>query len=144
MRGRPFEPGNQVGRGRPRGSRNKRTSLLKAMEEHGEPIVKNCMILALKGDRVALRLCMERLVPICNPSGQRYRLPPVKTVADVGSAFEAVFGEVTRGGMTVEQARELAQVLAARMRFAETEEFDARLRAVEGAQMPSSNEGDER
>jgi hypothetical protein len=62
--GRPFEKGNQMGRGRPRGSRNKRTMFAEAMEGHGETIIKQCQVLALKADPTALRLCMDRLLPV--------------------------------------------------------------------------------
>ena len=50
MPGRPFEKGNKMGRGRPPGSRNKRTVFQEAMEEHGVPLIKQCKLLALKGD----------------------------------------------------------------------------------------------
>ena len=40
-RGRPFEPGNHFGRGRPKGSRNKRSLVAnELLIEHGEAIVR--------------------------------------------------------------------------------------------------------
>jgi len=63
MRGRPFEVVNKMGRGRPRGSRNRKTAWLEVMEEHGLALVKKCVLRALEGDPIALRLCMERLLP---------------------------------------------------------------------------------
>ena len=131
MRGRPFAPGNQMGRGRPRGSQNRQTMFLKALEGHGDAIVKQCMVLAMKGDRTALRLCMERLVPPCKPSGHRFQLPAVNTVADLGAAFHAVLQEVARGRMTAQEGEAIASVLETRRRLTETEEFHARLRVVE-------------
>lgn len=56
MRGKPFEPGNKFGKGRPPGSRNKRTLMNDAIQEHREGIVKQCVVMALKGNPVAMRI----------------------------------------------------------------------------------------
>ena len=104
---------------------------MKALEGHGDAIIKQCMVLALKGDRAALRLCMERLVPPCEPSGHRFQLPAVNTVADLGTAFRAVLQDVARGRMTGREGEAIASVLDTRRRLAETEDFHSRLRAVE-------------
>jgi len=120
-----------MGRGRPRGSQNRKTAWLKELEGHGDAIIKQCMVLALKGDRTALRLCMERLLPPCEPSGQRFKLPAVTTVADVGTALRAVLQEMARGRITARDGEAVASVLETRRRLAETEELHARLRVLE-------------
>jgi len=51
MHGRPFERGNKIGKGRPRGSRNQRTVFAEMMDSHGEALIKQCQVMALKGDR---------------------------------------------------------------------------------------------
>ena len=64
VRGRPFEPGNQMGRGRPAGSRNQnRLRAEDLLLEHADALIRKCVVMALQGDRVALRLCVERLCP---------------------------------------------------------------------------------
>jgi hypothetical protein len=64
LRGRPFQPGNTFGRGRPKRSRNKTTQKMQELfEKYSEVIVQKCISMALKEDPVALRLCMERLHP---------------------------------------------------------------------------------
>jgi hypothetical protein len=61
-RGRPFEPGNEFGRGRPKGSRSRPKAgdeLLDRFEPH---LMGECIRRALKeDDRTALRLCVERI-----------------------------------------------------------------------------------
>ena len=104
---------------------------MKALEGHGDAIIKQCMVLALKGDRTALRLCMERLVPPCEPAGQRFQLPAVHTVADLGTACSAVLQEVARGRITARDGQAVASVLETRRRLAETQEIHSRLQAVE-------------
>lgn len=63
-RGRPFEPGNKLGKGRPPGSPNKTSLLLqKMLLDNGLEIVKSVIEDAKKGDPAARKLCMERLIP---------------------------------------------------------------------------------
>jgi hypothetical protein len=47
MRGKPFEPGNKAGKGRPAGSRNKKSIFLGMLEDRGEPIVTKGILMAL-------------------------------------------------------------------------------------------------
>jgi hypothetical protein len=64
QRGRPFQPGNTFGSGRPRGSRNKKGLMLQELLlDNGEEIIQTLIDRAKKGDRAALALCMERLIP---------------------------------------------------------------------------------
>src|SRR5262245_43322647 len=51
--------------GRPVGSRNRTTLALQAiLDGEGELIIRKAIEMALAGDMVALRLCLERLVPV--------------------------------------------------------------------------------
>jgi len=62
-RGKPFEAGNTSGQGRPPGSVNKKSLLLQQMLlDKGEEIVKSVIEDAKKGDPLALKFCVERLV----------------------------------------------------------------------------------
>lgn len=49
--------------GRPKGSLNKNTQLIKMMEAHAEALINKTIEMGLSGDPIALRLCIERLVP---------------------------------------------------------------------------------
>jgi hypothetical protein len=131
MRGRPFEVGNKMGRGRRPGSRNKRTLFAEMMEGHGEAIIKQCQILAMKGDPTALKLCIERLVPPCKSAGSRFRLPPLLTLSDLVKALPRILQEVARGRLSAQEGEAIASMLDSHRRAIETEEFDARLKAVE-------------
>ena len=67
-RGKPFEPGNKYGKGRPRGSRNKKSWVLqKLLLDEGEEILSKVIALAKKGNPTAMKLCMERLTPPLKP-----------------------------------------------------------------------------
>src|SRR5258708_3728746 len=61
---KPGESGNPIGR--PSGSKNKRTQLVKFLEPYAEELIIKAVELARGGDVNALRLCIERLVPKAN------------------------------------------------------------------------------
>ena len=59
-RGRPFEPGNKFGRGRPRGSRNKTTRILEELlDEHAPALLRKTLVMALQGQVPLLRKLMQ-------------------------------------------------------------------------------------
>jgi hypothetical protein len=131
MRGKPFEAGNKFGKGRRRGSRNKRTAFAELMEDHGEAMIKQCQVLALKGDSTALRLCMERLMPPCRAHNNRFRLPPIRTVADLVKALPVVAQAVARGRLSAQEGESISRMMEGQRRTIESEEFEKRLRALE-------------
>ena len=114
-RGRPFERGNHFSRGRPRGSRNKSTQALqKMLGAYAEPVIAKCISAALEGDRSAMRLCMERILPPIKYSPVQLRLPRVKNAVGVGSAMERLVQGVANGEIPPEQAEMMAKVLEIR------------------------------
>jgi hypothetical protein len=114
-RGRPFARGNQFGRGRPRGSRNKSTLCLQELlGAHAEALVSKCVVSALQGDSTAMRLCMERLLPPLKNSPVQLPLPAVRNAVGVGKAMEQLVASVAQGQITPDDAEKLAKVLAIR------------------------------
>jgi hypothetical protein len=108
MSGRPFERGNKAGKGRPPGSRNKKTKLLQLLEGRGEAIVTKAMFMALNGDRSALRLCMDRLVPVAPPPATRFRLPKNKGELDMKESLQSILKQTASGRLSTQQALDLA------------------------------------
>lgn len=140
MRGRPFQPGNKFGRGRPRGSRNKAARVCQnTLESLAEPLAKKCLYLAFQGNPTAMRLCMERLMPARRQRALHFKLPPVKTLADVGAASESVLSGVARGELTPAEGEAFSGMLDGRRRMIETQELDQRIRALEAINKPSND-----
>jgi hypothetical protein len=132
MRGRPFQPGNKCGLGRPPGSRNKAASAVQqTLEEHGQTLTKKCVQQALLGNTTAMRLCMERLMPARRQRVLRFKLPAIKTMADIASASETVVRGVVCGLLTPGEGQALAVMLDGRRRMIETQELELRIRALE-------------
>src|SRR5260370_21567846 len=104
MRGRPFEVGNKMGRGRPRGSRNRKTAWLAVMEEHGLALVKKCVLRALEGNPIALRLCLERLLPVPRDRSVQIRMLKINTCEDVAEAAKQVVHATAKGKISPTEA----------------------------------------
>lgn len=137
-RGRPFQPGNRFGRGRPAGSRNKTTrAAQELLDNHAENLVRKCLVDALQGDKQALRLCLERLLPPCRERPMRMQALPLTTVEELSRAWEKVWKKMARGQFTPSEAQTMASMLEGRRRAIETEELERRLRRLESGDDPS-------
>src|SRR5215208_7662909 len=131
-RGRPFERGNA---GRPKGSRNKTTLALEALlEGEGEALTRKAVEMALAGDTVALRLCLERLMPARKDRHIAFALPPLATAADALKATAALVEAVAAGALTPSEAGELSKLVEGFSRAVELHDIQQRLEKLEAAQ----------
>lgn len=129
-RGRPFELGNP---GKPRGARSRATLAAEALlNGEAEGLTRKAVELALEGDTVALRLCLERLVPSRKDMPVTFDMPPVLTVSDAVVASSAVLAAVAEGDVTPDEAGRVMALLAAHRAIAETGDLEARITALEG------------
>jgi hypothetical protein len=94
-RGRPFPPGNP---GRPKGSRHKTTQAMQVLlDGEGEALTRKAIELALAGDAVALRLCLDRLLPTLRERPVAVELPPLTGPKDAVAASAALIAAVASG-----------------------------------------------
>jgi len=130
--GHRFARGNNFGRGRPQGSRNKATIALQTLlDEEGEQITRKAIELAKAGDSTALRLVLERLIPPVRERRLSLELPRIETPAGVLEAIGAVMDAVGAGKITPSEGQTLAGLLEAQRKHMETVELEARIAAVE-------------
>ena len=135
IRGRPFEPGNKFGRGRPRGSRNRRNlKALHLMEEHSESLMRKALVLALQGDISMLRMFVDRLVPRVKDLPVKVDSLPTNTISELVQAQGSVLQQVTSGRLTPSQGQQVNELLESRRRFVETAELERRVQALESCQ----------
>ena len=113
VRGRPFEKGRSGNpAGRPRGSTNRATkSAALMLDGEAEALTRKAVELALDGDPVALRLCIERILPPCRERPVRLALPPIESAGDVSAAMNAVTSALARGNLTPGEAERIAIVV---------------------------------
>jgi len=128
---KPGESGNPGGR--PPGSRNKATESAELLlEGEAEALTRKAVELALGGDPMALRLCLDRLIP--PRRGRKVQLanaPPVGSVAELSPTMAAITTAATTGEITPGEAAELARVVEIYARAVEVTDFDRRLRELE-------------
>jgi len=128
---KPGESGNPAGR--TPGSRNKATESAEILlEGEAEALTRKAVDLALKGDPMALRLCVDRLIP--PRRGRRVQLanvPSVGSVAELSPTMAAITTAATSGEITPSEAAELARVVEIYARAVEVTDFDRRLRQLE-------------
>ena len=128
-RGRPFASGNP---GRPKGARHKAALAAEGLlDGEAEGLTRKALEMALAGDTVALRLCLERILPPRRERPVRFRLPALQSPADAISAMAAITAAVADAGLTPGEAAELSKLIDAYVRAVEVTEFDQRLRALE-------------
>ena len=113
VRGRPFKKGRSGNpRGRPAGSRNKRTlAAAVLLDGESEALTRKAAELALAGDPTALRLCIERILPPCRERPVKFTLPPIENAADISAAMNAVTSALARGIITPGEAERIANVV---------------------------------
>lgn len=133
-RGKPFAPGNP---GRVRGSRNRATMAAEALlDGEADALTRKAIDMALAGDTVAMRLCLERLVPARKDRPIEFDLPPITGAKDHPAAISAVLNAVAGGDLTPSEAQAFAAVLEQHRRSIETADIVARLDALEGRVEP--------
>jgi hypothetical protein len=131
-RGRPFQPGNKFGKGRPRGSRNKVNAKAKEiLLDRSESLARKCVVLALKGDTKALQMCLDRVIPVRGDQPVVIGSLPLSTAADIVKASEIVTQKAATGRISVEQAAAFAGMLELRRRSFETLELASRVSSLE-------------
>jgi Family of unknown function (DUF5681) len=127
------QSGNPAGRAQC--SRTKATLFAEAILENDREGIMDAVVNAAKnGDPTAMRLCVERLVPLRKGRPVVFDLPPVKTAADIAGAVGELARAMSAGELTTDEASAAASVIEMHRRAIETCDIEQRLRKVEEAQ----------
>lgn len=130
-----FAQGNKLGKGRPHGSRNNVTLALdQILEIEAKSIARKAIELALNGDVVALRLCLDRLCPPKKDWPIVIDIPPIKNVSDTVRVMGMIVTAVANGEITPREGMALAGVIEVYRKTIETNEIAVRIVEIE-AQM---------
>jgi uncharacterized protein DUF5681 len=112
-RGRPFERGKSGNpAGRPKGSRNRTSLAVEALlDGQAEAITQKVVELALTGDLTALRLCLERILPVRRERRIIFDMPPLEEPEDAAPAMAAIIAAVADGELSLRDAAELRNLV---------------------------------
>jgi hypothetical protein len=124
------QSGNPAGPAK--GTRHKITMLAeKLLEDDRDDIVRAVIAAAKGGDSTAMRLCIERLIPVRKGRPVMFDLPPVKTAADVAEAVGELSRAMAAGELTTDEASAAASVIEMHRRAIETTDIERRLQKLE-------------
>jgi len=122
-RGRPFQPGNKYGRGRPPGSKNKTTSAVEQLLlDNEEALMRRCLIEAYGGNMAAMKLCIGR-TPARPKARRKVRRAP--------TSLEEVKQQVTDGDMTLDEAMQWVDFIRKHSEAVEITSFEQRMQNLE-------------
>jgi len=94
-------------------------------------LTRRAIEMAMGGDTVALRLCLERIIPPRRERLVRFKLPELQSAADAARAMASITAAVAVGQITPGEAAELAKLVEVFVTALEANDFDQRLRVVE-------------
>jgi hypothetical protein len=104
------ESGNPAGR--PPGSRNTKALLRQAMlDAEGDDLTRQLIAMAQEGDRTALRLCVERVLPRGAGRMIAFELPRVDSAAGARQAVADIAGAMSRAELAPRDAHEMLRVI---------------------------------
>jgi hypothetical protein len=104
------------------------------LDGEAETLTRKAIELAKAGDMVAMRLCLERIMPARKSRNVSFALPAVESAADLVPAFSAVIAAMAAGELAPDEAVTVAGVLEMKRKAIETVDIERRLAAIEAAQ----------
>jgi hypothetical protein len=120
--------------GRPKGSRNAATLACEALlDGQAEALTQKAIQMALDGDPVALRLCLDRIYPPRKDRPVTFTLPQITSAGDAADLMAAVTKAVAAGHITPSEATEIAKVIDAYVKAYQTAELDERVPRIQQA-----------
>jgi len=132
-RGKPFAKGVSGNpAGRPQGSRNRATPLRELISDDQSDAIVNMMIkAAMDGNLTAARYLLDRLAPASPSQPIMIDLPLIDTVEAGAQAIDVTLKAVGQGDITLNEAKEVIELIKDRIKLIETVSFEQRLLKVE-------------
>lgn len=112
-RGRPFVKGQSGNpKGRPRLPRLAAIVAQHMIAEHAGLLTDKLIRLALEGDRAALRMCLDRILPPRREAPLPLHMPPAGAGGNSAEAIAALLGAAADGDLGAAQAAGLIRLLS--------------------------------
>jgi hypothetical protein len=122
---KPGQSGNPAGK-KP-GTRNRATRALEELlEGQGLALTQKAVDMALAGDTVALKICIDRIFPVRRDRPVSFPLPPITSARDAADIAAAVAEAVAAGHITPSEAAEFGKVIEIYIKAYQTAELDDR------------------
>jgi hypothetical protein len=97
--------------------RNRATLAAEALlDGEAEALTRKVVEMALAGDVLALKLCLERIIPPRKDRALRLALPHVETLDDAREVVNVVLAAAAEGEITLAEARDVLSLVEAARR----------------------------
>jgi hypothetical protein len=128
---RPGQSGNP--RGRPVGSRSKTSAMCQEMlDGDAAAVIRSLVKRAKRGNAIALRLVVERLLPrVKSESSVHFEIPELAKAGDIVAGWGAIIAAAAEGLLSLEEAAKFGQILEGQRKALETAELEVRIAALE-------------
>lgn len=126
---KPGQSGNPAGR-KP-GTKTARTKLVEALADDLPGLLAATKEAALGGDMVAMRLLLERALPVNKQAGALLDLPAMQDATDLTGKATAVLDAIANGEVPPEVGAQLVTAITSAARVAELDALTARLDDME-------------
>ena len=127
---KPGKSGNPAGR--PKGSRHKSTmAALALLEGESQSLTRKAIEEAMGGNMVALKLCLERIVPTAKERPVNITFPEVSDASDLVKLTATLLAAIGNGDVDTSQAASLAKIIEIHRSTLELTEIDKRIKKLE-------------
>ena len=118
--------------GKPPGARNRATLAAEALlDGEAEALTRKAIERAKEGDSVALRLCLERILPPRKDRAVSLDLPKIEMASDVLKAISAILASVAGGELTPGEAGDVVRIVEAFAKAVDSADLERRIAALE-------------
>lgn len=126
-----FKPGQSGNpNGRPKGA-SRIAELRQLLDPDAEALVNKAKELALAGDVTALRLCLERLVPVIKIKDEPIRIDGLDGAIGLTEQGQAVINALAAGEISPGEAVTVMQTIANQARILEIDDLEKRVSQLE-------------
>ena len=127
-----FKPGQSGNpNGRPKGTPDRRTTLLRELEQDLPALIDALKTNALAGDMQALKLLLDRLLPVRKASQEPVELPLLADAQTLSGKADAVLCAVASGELAPDIGAQLVNAIGTAARVVEISELLERIEALE-------------
>jgi hypothetical protein len=133
-RGRPFEPCNKFGRGRPKGSPNKKRPLAQKIFDENAPAIVALGINSAREDPAMLRTLIREVGRRMGDRPVKLGRMPMNTLSDLDQASATVLNKVTAGKISISEGAAVCGMIEIRRQVLAGVGLETRVTNLENGQ----------
>jgi hypothetical protein len=118
--------------GRPKGARNATTLALESLlDGQAQALTLKAIELALTGDLMALRICLDRILPPRKDRPVTFEFPMINSIAEAATTMSSILTAVAAGEITPAEASEISKLVDTYVKAVEATELAERISRLE-------------